>query len=130
MSKLFSIILTIVLSLPICVWAVDNTTDISEPAPIVNTLDEDVDLETQEEKVSLYKQPVSKRKIAKKFLLAMGGVATSSLAIFFLLTVYNRIRENCICQFKTQGGENSLETPDDLDSAIKCFLDKTNWKGS
>ena len=66
---------------------------------------------------------------SKKFLAAMGGVMASSLAIFFILTAYNRIRENCVNNIRTPDGEVSLETPDDLDSAVRTFLDKTNWKG-
>ncbi len=75
------------------------------------------------------KQPVSKRKIAKKFLLAMAGVAASSFSIYFILTIYNRIREGFVALVKTPDGEISLETPDDLNSAVTNFLEKTNWKG-
>ena len=48
MNKLFAIILTLFLSLPVSVWAVDenipteNPTKVEESAPIVNTLDEDI----------------------------------------------------------------------------------------
>lgn len=76
-----------------------------------------------------HKQPVSKRKIAKKFLLAMAGVAISSFSIYFILTIYNRIREGFVAPVKTPEGEISLETPDDLNSAVRAFLEKTNWKG-
>ena len=75
-----------------------------------------------------YKQPVSKRKIAKKFLLAMGGVAASSLIIFLMLTVYNKVREGFSSGAKTPDGEVSLETPDDLQGAVRAFLNKTDWK--
>ncbi len=125
MNRLFAIILTVLLSLPVSVWAVDDAVEITESAPVVNTLDEDIQLEEEEE--SQFKEPISKRKIAKKFLAAMGGVAISSFAIFFLLSVYNRVRENFVSQVKTPDGEISLETPDDLDSAVKTFLDKTDW---
>ena len=119
-NRIFSIILSIALSLPIAVWAVGNieTTE-QEPTPIINKLDEDIN-ETE------YKQPVSKRKIAKKFLMAMGGVAISSFALFFLLTIYNRIRGNYE-NFKTPENETSLETPKDYNSAVKIFLEKTRW---
>ena len=85
---------------------------------------------TQEQPVSedqTFKQPVSKKKIAKKFLAAMAGVLTSSFLIFFILTVYNKIRESILNQVKTPEGKTSLETPDDLESAVKTFLDKTEW---
>ena len=119
-NRIFSIILSIVLSLPIAVWAVDNAETVEqEPPPIVNQLDEDIN-ETE------YKQPISKRKIAKKFLMAMGGVAVSSFALFFLLTIYNRIREG-YGQIKTPENETTLETPQDYNSAVKIFLEKTRW---
>ena len=57
----------------------------------------------------------------------MGGVGISSFAIFFLLTVYNRIREGFQDQIKTTGAGTSLETPQNMNEAIKSFLDKTNW---
>ena len=124
MNKLFTIILVALLSLPVCVWAVDENATGEDPTPVVNTLDEDIldqqDIDNQ------YKESFSKQKIVKKFLAAMGGVAVSSFAIFFLLTIYNRVRENYV-QVKTVDGEPSLETPDDLDSAVRTFLDKTKW---
>ncbi len=75
-----------------------------------------------------YKQPVSKRKIAKKFLFAMGGVGASSLIIFLMLSLYNKVREGFSSGAKTPDGEVSLETPDDLQGAVRAFLDKTDWK--
>ena len=123
--KIFAIILIAFLALPITVWA-ENNAQIEESNTVVNTLDEDIE-EQKEVNKNQYKQPVSKRKIAKKFLAAMGGVAVSSFAIFFLLTVYNRIREGLHTQIKTSDTETSLETPDDLNSAVKIFLDKTKW---
>ena len=132
MNKLFAIILTLFLSLPVSVWAVDenipteNPTKVEESAPIVNSLDEDI-VEQEKNEENQFKQPTSKRKIAKKFLAAMGGVGISSFAIFFLLTVYNRIREGFQDQIKTTDAGTSLETPQNMNEAIKSFLDKTNW---
>lgn len=120
-NRLLVIILSLVLSLPITVWAVDEIVNVDSTVPVVNTLDEDV-LESSD-----YKQPISKRAIAKKFLAAMGGVAISSFAIFFLLSAYNRIRERFKNPVKTLNGEVSLESPDDYLSAVKSFLDKTKW---
>ncbi len=127
MNKLFAIIISAILTLPVSVWAVEDAVSINEePTPIVNTLDEDVDevIDVEQEQ---FKQPISKRKIVKKFLAAMGGVAISSFAIFFLLTAYNRIREGFEGQVRTPEGETSLETPDDLNGAVRTFLDKTKW---
>ena len=106
-NRILAILVLTMLSLPVQVQAVD---DISVPQ-------------------TTYKQPVSKRKIAKKFLLAMGGVATSSLIIFLILTVYNKVREGFSSGAKTLDGEVSLETPNDLQGAVRAFLSMTDWKG-
>lgn len=76
-----------------------------------------------------YKQPVSRRTMAKKFLYAMLAVVVSSLALFFILSLYNRIRDifGNGMKNKLQNGEPSLETPDNLTDAVKTFLDKTTW---
>jgi len=70
------------------------------------------------------KEPISKRKIAFKFLMAMAGVATSSVVIYVGLSVYNKL-------FKTESsaaiGLNSLRTPENFKDAINIFLNKTNW---
>ena len=76
-----------------------------------------------------YKQPVSRKQMAKKFLLAMAGVGISSILLFVMLTLYNKVREI----MGISGGDipteedNSLTTPDNLEDAVKTFLDKTKW---
>lgn len=154
MNKFFVMILAAFFALPINVWAVDGAVQL-EPIPAVdivqessqpeellpkNRIDED-DVESSNSEVNQsygskddtfskipYKQPVSKRKIVFKFLAAMGGVVLSSLIIFVLLSVYNRIRDGFSAPIKTPDGETSLETPNDIDGAVKTFLDKTDWK--
>ena len=74
-----------------------------------------------------YKKPVSKRKIAKKFLLAMGGVAVSSLLLYILLTLYNKIRASVSGQDIPSEEENSLTTPYTMEDDVKSFLDKTKY---
>lgn len=127
-NKIFLIMLSIALSLPITVWAVDNVIDETiEELPIVeNTLDEDA-ISPDEIINSDFKAPISKRKIAKKFLATMGGVAVSSFAIFVMLTVYNRVRERFEKPVITPDGETTLESPENLNDALKIFLDKTKW---
>ena len=133
MNKLFLIILSAFLLLPVNFsWAVEA--DVSNlPASESEIQDEQVltdvpeIVEEQSNLENVYKQPVSKKKLAKKFLAAMGGVAASSLALFFLLTIYNKAREKYLNPVKTTDGEMSLESPDDLNSAVKTFLDKTKW---
>ena len=87
---------------------------------------------TQEELPQLdtipYKQPVSKRKMAKKFLIGMGSVAVSSILLFLILTIYNKIRESILAPKQDQqSGETSLVTPENLTDAVKTFLDKTKY---
>ena len=71
------------------------------------------------------KQPIGKRQIAMKFILAMFGVATSSIVIFVLLLLYNK--------FFYSGGTTKIineedidfKTPTNMKDAINIFLKKT-----
>ena len=99
--------------------------------PIAETTQENVQT-TQEELPQLdtipYKQPVSKRKMAKKFLIGMGSVAVSSILLFLILTIYNKIRESILAPKQDQqSGETSLVTPENLTEAVRTFLDKTKY---
>ena len=99
--------------------------------PIAETMQENVQT-AKEESPQLdtipYKQPVSKKKIAKKFLMAMGGVAVSSILLFVFLTIYNKIRASILApKNDQQSGETSLVTPETLTDAVKTFLDKTKY---
>ena len=125
MNKLFSIVLIMMLSLPVSVWAADDVVEEPMASPVVNKIDEDIEL-VKDNQVD-YKVPIEKKKIIKKFLVAMGAVVGSSLLIYFGLTAYNRVRENLLGQNSMQIGESSLETPENIEDAVKTFLDKTNW---
>lgn len=99
--------------------------------PIAETMQENVQT-VKEESPQLdtipYKQPVSKKKMAKKFLMAMGGVAISSILLFVFLTIYNKIRASILApKNDQQSGETSLVTPETLTDAVKTFLDKTKY---
>ena len=126
-NKLFAILLTLVLSLPISAWAVDTANeDLIESSPAQSVLDEEIEAVAVEAS-NQFKQPVSKKKIAKKFLAAMGGVAASSFIIFFLLTLYNKVREEYLGETKIIDDEASLKSPDNMTEAVKTFLEKTKW---
>lgn len=116
-NKILAITILTMLTLPVQVQAVYD----------IEPTEESVQEEVVTPAVT-YKQPVSKRKIAKKFLFAMGGVGASSLIIFLILSLYNKVREGFPSGAKTPEGEVSLETPDDLQGAVRAFLDKTDWK--
>lgn len=119
-NKIFTILIATILLMPVSVQAVEDADIVQDVATTQN------EIETVTE--DIYKQPVSKRKIAKKFLLAMSGVAISSITIFVMLTIYNRLRENFTAKRDTSDEEISLETPEDIQSAVKSFLSKTDWK--
>lgn len=137
-NKIISIILVLFLSLPAVVYAVNEALPAQEEQvvaeDVVGTpqmLDEDIpaELEMQDSKSATpYKSPISKRKLLKKFLLAMVSVAVSSFVLFFGLTLYNRIRNTILNEVRTPDGETSLESPDDLTDAVNKFLEKTSWK--
>lgn len=109
-----------------------NQVEIQQGAALYNTEEANqvptLNLPENELNPNSYKQPVSKRKIAKKFLLAMLGVAISSIILYVLLSLYNKIRGALLNpQVKINGNETSLVTPDNLSDAVKTYLDKTNW---
>ena len=137
-NKIFSIILSMFLLLPISVWAVEETVqyDNETQQAIENVaenqqLDEDSSAVAEEEPSQTvetpYKKPISKKKILKKFLFAMFGVVASSLILYFGLTIYNRIRDGLPVKVNTPEGETPLTTPVDLQGAVRSFLDKTKW---
>ena len=124
-------ILTIVIALMLVSPVIAEESTGEALMPIAETTQEIVQA-AQEELPQLdtipYKQPVSKRKMAKKFLMAMGGVAVSSILLFVFLTIYNKIRASILAPKQDQqSGETSLVTPENLTDAVKTFLDKTKY---
>ena len=132
-NKFFTILLALMFISPVLA----EFEEISPESTLTPIVHEDIEQRTvnqiNEELPKLdvipHKQPVSKKKIAKKFLLAMSGVGISSFLIFFILTIYNKIRDSIIKSTKemTSDGKTSLVTPVNLTDAIKTFLDKTKW---
>lgn len=102
---------------------IPDTVEPTEP-PVLNLTEEELNPNSY-----TFKQPASKRKIAKKFLLAMAGVGISSVILFLMLYLYNKLRENFIggMVLPSKGNEEPLETPDNLTDAVRTFLDKTRW---
>ena len=143
-NKIFSIVLALCLIMPASVMAEDIYSNIlNQPQQAESQVEQTVPAAQQSEsavknntqgvqnpsaEAETFKQPIGRRKIAKKFLAAMGGVVISSLLIFFILSLYNRIREKILNQIKTPEGETSLETPNNLEGAVKTFLEKTDWE--
>lgn len=136
-NRIFAILLTLTLMIP--VFAEEPVSSKESPIEIQHkSVIPDTEQPSQAPTLMLpenelnpnsYKQPVSKKKIAKKFLLAMGGVGISSIFLFVILTLYNKAR-NALLEGSKElppEGETSLVTPDNLTDAVKTFLDKTNW---
>lgn len=71
-----------------------------------------------------YKEPISKRKIAMKFIYAMGGVVASSMILFVGLSIYNKIRSKVI-KVANNDYSNTLNTPNNLKDAVNIYLEKT-----
>ncbi|MBR1776701.1 hypothetical protein IJ750_06495 [bacterium] len=89
---------------------------------------EQEEIKTEETDTTPYKQPVSKKKIIKKFILAMLGVGISSVFIFGILSIYNKIRNYFInTEDETIKRETPLETPESIQEAVRTFVDKTKW---
>ena len=110
-------------------YPVEEAADVDESS--VEETSSEINEQIQEPTIP-YKQPVSKKKIIKKFLLAMAGVVGSAFSIFAFLSLYNYIRHGVVQAKKSSEplhseGESSLETPDNTVDAVRAFLDKTSW---
>ena len=106
-----------------------QTTDMHEPPKKDLTFEEqnvlpDFDVKNS----STFKQPSSKKKLAKRFIIGMFSVLACSVFLYVILSVYNKIR-NLVAFSASENkvDENSLETPTDLTEAVKTFIDKTKW---
>lgn len=133
-NKILVIFMALALTLPVYSTQEEEPLPVSETQAqetVVNEPDnttETIQEPEQKEINNALRKPTSKRKIAKKFLLAMLGVIISSTLIFALLSIYNKLRENFKVEIKNPKEEpSSLETPDNLNDAVKSFLDRTNW---
>ena len=136
-NKLFSLIIGITFLLPLnalaeeALFPTPDTDNQTKEALIEQTDDESLN---SEEDVSVkspvlpYKQPTSKKKLAKKFLMAMFAVCVSSFILYFGLSLYNKLRSGLPSSVKTPDGETPLESPSDIETAVRIFLDKTKWQ--
>ena len=144
MKKFIAILLMCQLLLPICAVAEPENIEPMQSQELETVTAEDsVDLDTNEvnnaEDTMLpaqipatndLKQPISKKQLAIKFIIAMLCVAGCSIFLYLSLSVYNRIREG-FAQDETPLTENEepLDSPQDLTEAVKTFVDKTRWRG-
>ena len=121
-NKILTITLTLFLALPV------YSEELIEELPNINN---EIVSELADTNVDMselpHKKPISKRKIAKKFIYAMCGVGVSSIFLFIVLTLYNKIRENLNITQEEFFEESTLKSPSNETDAIKIFLDKTKW---
>ena len=66
-----------------------------------------------------------KKALAMKFLMAMMGVAASSVIIYVGLTVYNRFIYGTPRQRKIKTEDEEYKTPNNMKDALEIFLKKT-----
>ena len=142
MNKIFALLIICSLSLP-CIAVEGNgseqafadinqtetlmTEDLSE----LSTGQQDINSAALPDTIpsSGFKEPIGKKKLAKKFIIAMLCVAGASVFLYGALSIYNKLRD---ILFSSKGssaeGEQPLETPSDLTEAVKTFIDKTRWE--
>ncbi len=141
MNKLFAILIMCSLSLP--VLAIEGQE--AETTPVDTNNQEVVATEEVNEPIqnpddintasipettpSPYKEPVSKKKLIKKFIIAMLCVAGTSIFLYGTLSIYNKLRDGLISQDIPEAeGEQPLQAPSDLTEAVKTFVEKTHWE--
>ena len=141
MKKLFAILIMCSLSLPVLATkglGVDfaryseqtlETFTTEEVGELNKSSVPEPDLETIPKSLpSKYKQPLGKKKLAKKFIIAMLCVAGTSIFLYSALSLYNKIREGFgDSAIVPPEGEKPLDAPNDLTDAIKTFVEKTRW---
>lgn len=139
MNKFFAILIMCSLSLPVIAGDIQEAD--FETADTVNTeimTQEDVNAfndSVVEESVSVpealpsrFKEPVGKKALAKKFIVAMLCVVGTSIFLYGSLSLYNKLRDTLSLQANLPPeGETPLAPPSDLSEAVKTFVEKTNW---
>lgn len=143
MNKLFAILIMCSLSLPVIATEGQEAESVPEQTGNLEVLTtEEIDelnrttpqdaslmTTTPESLPSRFKEPISKKKLAKKFIIAMLCVAGTSVFLYGTLSVYNKIRDGFTEQssIPPAEGEQPLETPSDITDAVKTFIEKTHW---
>ena len=135
-NRFFVILLGLMLLLPVSAEEMGNETLPLEDNNVYEEVSDSGDgisnneilIQSEIPQVLPHKQPVSKKKIIKKFLLAMLGVGASSILIFVSLSIYNKIKNGVVRSEYITNGDSSLNTPDNITDAVKSFLEKTKWE--
>lgn len=132
MNKLFAILIMCSLSLPVlAIEEQEAVLDTQNSNAVEETTQNDVVLPSEKQLLdTTYKQPMSKKKLAKKFIIAMLCVVGTSIFLYGTLSIYNKIRDSIALNGADQSeDEKPLDAPSDLTEAVKTFIDKTRWEG-
>ena len=132
MNKLFAILIMCSLSLPvIAIEEQEVITDSQNNNVIEDTTQNDVVLASEKSILdTTYKKPMGKKKLAKKFIIAMLCVVGTSIFLYGTLSIYNKIRDSIALNSEDRSeNEEPLDTPSDLTEAVKTFINKTRWEG-
>lgn len=140
MNKLFAVLIICSLAHPvIAIEGQDvSTTPVNNNLEVLTTEEVDelnrqslpeIDVQSVNNTLpSRFKEPVSKKKLAKKFLIAMLCVAGTSVFLYVTLSMYNKLRDTIsLNEPAAPDGEKPLDSPVDLTEAVKTFVDKTHW---
>ena len=132
-NKIFLTIVAIMLSMPVFVRAEEyvfpaDESAVTEVESDANTTKDLLPAVEDEQPILPYKQPISKRTLLKKFLLAMLAVGGSAFVLYYGLSLYNRFNNGAEIQTKTNEEKTSLTAPSNIEDASKIFLEKTCWK--
>ncbi len=145
MNKIFAILITCSLMYPVLAIEEQDTSGVLTPENSIETISEEDTAELnsnsqqtaetdviapKEELPARFKEPISKKKIAKKFLIAMLCVAGTSVLLYGTLSIYNKIREGLPNDIFLQSDNKptALDTPQDISEAVKSFVEKTRWE--
>lgn len=135
-NRIIVLILALMFSMP--VFSTQGSSYFTDLEPVETPITaETTPVETEDVKMpelpnkELYiphKQPISKKKLAKKFLLAMLCVGLCSLVLYVGLSVYNKIREGFISSLpQMPDARTVLNESDTISEAVRTFLEKTKW---
>ena len=130
MKKLFAILIMSSLLLP--VLAIEEQEVGVEPenqSAVEDVVTSDIQPALAQEQDSTYKTPTSKKKLVKKFIIAMFCVVGTSIFLYGTLSIYNKMRDILAQGTTPPEGEKPLDAPTDLTEAVRTFVEKTKWNG-
>lgn len=130
MKKLFAILIMCSLSLPVlAIEEQEAGIEPQEQTVVEEVAENEVQPAPTLEPESTYKQPTSKKKLAKKFIIAMVCVVGTSIFLYGTLSIYNKMHDLLVQGTTPSEGEKPLDAPTDLIEAVKTFVEKTKWNG-